>query len=353
MKKFKKVLSYVVLSSALAAVATGCGSSSPSTNEPTASSNQEAAKENTGEKITIKFGHHLSENHSLHEQVVKFGEIVSQKTNGQVQVEIYSNGQLGDQRDLLEGLKLGTVDMALGDSGVVANYYPQLGVLDLPYLFKDVDHSIRALDGELGGKLKEGILQTAGFRTLAIEPTAYRSVVLAKDTVKSIEDFKGLSVRTLQAPQIIETFNSFGAQPVAMPSGEAFTGMQTGAVDGMESNPEFLKSIKVWEAGKYYVDTTHSLTHETINISEQFYSKLPDDVKKAVEESVNETVVWFHDYTKQVDIDSRKALQDNGMTFVEFDLEPFKQAAVPVSEKLVKDNGWDEFYQLVKDAEGK
>lgn len=351
-KNIHKLLS-AVLATSLLAFTVACGSSNQSSGQSGETKKETSAEQQGGEEIVIKFGHHLPDTHSLGEQVLKFADLVNQKSNGKIKVEVYSNGQLGDQRDLLEGLKLGTVDMSLGDTGVVANYYPEIGILDLPYIFDGMEHSKAALNGPLGEKLKQGILEKAGFRTLGIEALSYRSTVLAKKEVNSFEDFSGLKLRTLQAPQIVETFKSFGVQPVAVPTGEAFSAMQTGVVDGMESNPEFLQSIKVWEVGKYFVDTKHNLTHETINISEQFYQKLPDDAKKIIEESVKEVVEWYHDYAIQKDEEARKALQDNGITFLNVDIEPFKKAALPTTEKFIKDNHLEELAKLIEEAKGK
>lgn len=308
---------------------------------------------NNDGKIVIRFAHHLSDTHSLGQEVHKFKEVVEKKSNGRIKVKIYSGGQLGDQRDLLEGLELGTVDMSLGDSGVVSNYYPKLGILDLPYVFEDMRHAKASMDGPLGEILKKGLSDHTGFRTLGIEPLDYRSTILAKRKVRSLEDFSGIKLRTLQSPQIINTFKSFEVMPISMPTGEAISGMETGIVDGMESNPEFMQSIKIWEIAKYYVDTKHEMTFETINISDQFYNSLPDNMKKVINESVEETVDWFYDFSIKKGNEGRQALREHGVQFLEVDMKPFKEAARPTVEEFVETYGLEDWYQLILEAKGK
>ena len=355
MKKSMSKTIGCVFTSSMLALTVGCGNSTETGQSNTAGSSNPEAKESAAsdKPIVIKFGHHLADSHSLSEQVVKFADLVKEKSGGQMTVEIFSNGQIGDQRDLLEGLKLGTVNMSMGDAGLVSNYYPAMGILDLPYIFDSMEHAKAALDGEAGKKLKEGVLEVAGFRTLVIEPQSYRHVILGKKEISSFDEFNGLKLRTLQAPQIVETFKSFGSQPVALPTGEAFSAMQTGVVDGLESNAEFLQSIKIWEVGNYMVKTQHNLTNETFNISEQFYQSLSDEQKKIIEDSLQETVDWYFDYTQQKEEEAFKALADNGIKTIDIDVEHFKKTAIPTAEKFVKDNGLEELYQLIQDAKGK
>jgi len=305
------------------------------------------------ETVTLKLGHHLAESHILHKQLVKFAEIMSKKTNGQVKVDIYSNGQLGQQKDLLEGLQLGTVDMTLVDTGVLANFYEPLAILDAPYLFDSIDHSVKALEGELGRKLKQGILEKTGIRVLSFEPASYRSTVLVENAVKpsgqfTLQDFKGLKIRTLDSPSVINTFKKFGAQPISIPSGEVYTAMQTHVVQGVESNPEFLNTIKIYEVGKYLIDTKHVLVHQAICISDKTWSKLPKNAQNAIEEAMQESTDWFNSVSKDADNKARDALKQKGMVFIEPDLTPFKEAAFPYTEHLIQEKGLQDLYELIQ-----
>ncbi|WP_085524476.1 TRAP transporter substrate-binding protein [Tuberibacillus sp. Marseille-P3662] len=315
----------------------GCGSSSSSVSQ------------SGEEKITIRFAYHLKDSFSLGKQVSRFEKLVEKKSDGKVEVKVYSNGQLGDQKALLDGLQQGTVDMSLGDAGVVANFYPKIGILDLPYVFKSIEHAKAAVSGALGDNLKKGISEQTDFITLGIEPLSYRSTVL-NEKVQSFQDFSGSKIRTLPSPIIVNTFKSFGVQPASLSTGEAFSAMETGTVDGMESNPEFLKSINAWEVADYFVDTRHNLTFETINISKNFYNNLPDKVQKIIKQSINETMDWFNKNSINFDKKSRKALKEHGVEFLDINIEPFKKAAKPAVKKYIKENDLQKMYKLIQDA---
>lgn len=355
MKKFTfkglSTMFVIALLSLMTACGGGTGEQADAGNTGDSSSGGEASG-GLNEKIVIKFGHHLADNHSLGEQVTYFAELVDEKSNGMIEIDVYSNGQLGDQRALLEGLQMGTVDMSLGDTAVMANLATDVGVLDLPYVFDSIEHAKKALlDGELGEKLKEAILEQTGIRTLVIEPLAYRGTVLAEGKkVESFEDFAGLKLRTLDAPQIVDTFTAFGVQPVALPTGEALSAMQTGVVDGLESNAEFLATISIWEVGKYWIDTQHNLTSQTINISDKVFNELPEEARNIIVEALNETVDWFLDHTVQRTEESLDRFLAEGMEFIEMDITPFKETAAPVVDKFVKDNGFEEYIQLIDNA---
>jgi TRAP-type transport system periplasmic protein len=304
---------------------------------------------------TIKFGHHLAEDHSLSKQVVEFKRLVEEKTNGHVKVEVYPAGQLGQQKDLLEGLRMGTVDMTLVDTGVLANFYKPLALLDSPYLFDNIDQSKKALSGELSKKFIDGVYKETTIRVLSLYPAAFRTTVLTEKAVKdfdnlNFEDFKGLKLRTLDSPSVISTFKSFGVTPVAIPSGEVYSALQTHVVEGVESNPEFLRTIKIDEVAKYIADTKHVLVHQAIALSDKKYNELPKEYQDAVTAAVNESTKWYLDQAVEIDTKAREALTQNGMKIKELDLTKFKKAALPFTDQFVKENHFEDFYQLIEDA---
>ncbi|WP_209123408.1 TRAP transporter substrate-binding protein [Alkalihalobacillus sp. BA299] len=353
MKKASKLLSIFLITCFVLLLAACGGGNAENASNGTDTSNEGSTESEEKETYTLKFGHHLADAHSLSKQVVEFKRIVEEKTDGQVQIEIYPAGQLGQQKDLLEGLKMGTVDMTLVDTGVLANFYKPMALLDAPYLFDNLDQSVNALQGELGDKLMKGTLEEAQIRALALYPASFRSTVLTEKSVDSpdsfqLSDIAGKKIRTLDSPSVIETFKSFGAVPVSMPSGEVYSGLQTHVVEGVESNPEFLRTIKIDEVGKYIVDTKHVLVHQAIGISDKKYNELPDDLRTALDEALAESVEWYSSQAVEIDEKARQALVEAGMEIIELDLAPFKEAASPYTEKFVADNNLEELYELIK-----
>ncbi len=336
MKKFLSVLFVIVLSLALVA----CGGG----NEP-AEGGEEAA-----EVITLRLAHHLPETDSNNQLALKFKENLEAKTDGQVVVEIYPNGQLGGQLDLLEAIKLGTVEMSMSDTGLLANYEPAIGILDMPYVFDSVEHAKVVMSGDIGQQLKDKVAATSGIRPITLEGVAFRNTFLKDVMIESLEDFKGIKVRTPNAPSIIATFDALGANPTAIPSGEAYTAIQTGVVNGMEGNPEFLSSIKIHEVANNWFETQHIMTCTALNISDKVYSELSEEIQVAINDSAEEALGYFYEFAGNADSEKREFLKEQGVNFYTLDKGPFREAVAPMVEEFVSEKGIEDIYQAIKDA---
>ena len=161
--------------------------------------------------LTLRLGHHVPAEHSTNREFAQvFVDLVSEKSDGAIKVQNYPAGQLGGQRELLEGLELGTIDMSYADIGVVANYDLALGTLDLPYVFDNMDHAYRAMEDGLLDAVQARVADAGSFQVLGMIPVAFRDTLLAEKDVKTLDDLKGVKVRTPEAPVLIDTFR---AQP--------------------------------------------------------------------------------------------------------------------------------------------
>lgn len=359
MKLSKYLFSFIMVTLLLLTV--GCGDDSVSNANDTSNNSEPSEKENSDtdvefEEMTLSFGHHLNEDHILHKHVEKFKELLEKKTDGKITVEIFANGQLGQQRDLIDGLGIGTVDMTIVDTGVLANFYQPLAIIDAPYIIKDLEHGQRVLGGKVGEKFKSDILKETGIKVLSLQPTSYRSTALIKDAVENpkeftINDFEGLSVRVLDSPSVIEAFKRFNARPETIPTGEAYSAMESGVVQGMESNPAFLASISVEEVADYLVDTRHVLVSQAILMDGNKFSGYSEEVQNVIQEAVNESTDWFNSKTAEDDQNARNYLEENGVQIIDVDLEPFIEAAFPYTEQFVEKNGLQDIYELIKEAE--
>lgn len=335
MKKFLSVLLILVLSFSLAA----CGNNQ-ATNE----------SEEQQEVITLRLAHHLPETDSNNQLALKFKENLEAKTNGQVVVEIYPNGQLGGQLELLEALKLGTVEMSMADTGLLSNYEPSIGILDMPYVFDSIEHAKTIMSGEIGQYFKDKVAEISGIRPITLEAVAFRNTFLKDVMIESLEDFKGVKVRTPNAPSIIATFEALGANPTAIPSGEAYTAIQTGVVNGMEGNPEFLSSIKIYEVANNWFETQHIMTCTSLNISEVIYAELPEDIQNAINEAAAEALDYFYEFAGNADSEKRAFLAEQGVNFFTLDKEPLRAAVAPLVEEFVAEQGIEDIYQQIQDA---
>jgi tripartite ATP-independent transporter DctP family solute receptor len=300
--------------------------------------------------ITLKLGHHLTEQDSNNYLATKFKEYLEEATAGKVKVDIYPNGQLGGQLELLESLKLGSIDMSISDTGLLANYEKSIGILDMPYVFDGVEHAKKVLSSEIGDALKAKVTATSGIRPLTLEAVAVRDTFLKDKMVKTLADMKGVKVRTPNAPSIIATFNALGANPTAIPSGEAYTAIQTDVVDGMEGNPEFLSSIKIYEVAHNWFETEHIMTCTALNISDKVYNGLPADVQAAIDESAKKALVDFYAFSAKATAEKRKFLEEAGVKFYPVEKDDFVKAVEPMVKKFVVENNIVDIYESIEAA---
>lgn len=312
---------------------------------------EEKTAKGASDVLNIKIAHHLPADHSLNKHVMKFVEIIGQKSNGKIKADIYPNAQLGGMKDLLEALRMGTMDMTYVDTGVLANYDMKIGILDLPYVFKSPEHVRKAMAGEAGKMLKDGVLKTSGIRVLSIVNSGVRHTLMAKKQIQTIADMKGAKIRTPQAPVMVDTFKAFGANPTAMAFSEVYTAVQTGVIDGLEGIPEFLDQNKMYEVAKMWTETAHNTTCNALCVSEKMFAKYPKSAQDIIMSSIDESVNYFYQVVASVDSEHRKHMADNGVKFLTVDLAPYKAAVAPMVKKFIADNKAEDIFKLVKDAE--
>jgi tripartite ATP-independent transporter DctP family solute receptor len=202
----------------------------------------------------LKYGHANVPIYFYHTAGTAFAECLDKSTNGALKVKIYPQGQLGGERDITEGLQLGSVDFQASSIGVTGTFIPSLRILNLPFLFNGPKHWMAVMNGPVGqlilGKAREQGEQV-GLKVLAIAAPDFRLPMNNKRRFKSIKDFKGVKIRTMQVPLHMQAYQSIGASPVPLPFGELYTALQTGVVDGNENGPLTLYGKKFYEVQKY------------------------------------------------------------------------------------------------------
>ncbi|BCV24144.1 TRAP transporter substrate-binding protein [Gelria sp. Kuro-4] len=310
----------------MAFVITGCSGSKPA-GQGTADKQQES-----GKPIVLRVGHVLSEEHPYHLGLLKFKELVEQKTNGKVEVQVFPSSQLGNERDMLEGLKLGTLEMALTGTGVTQNYQKKLSLFSLPYIFRDSEHAYKVADGPIGQELY-GLLEQNGIKVLAAYENGFRQVSNNKRPINSPADLKGLKIRTPEAEIYLDTLKAMGANSFPMASGEVYTALQQGTMDGQENALIHIWYSKVWEVQKYIAITNHIYDPAPLSISLKTWNSLPKDIQEAVAAAATES----RDYQRQVyqeqSKDAENKLREKGIEITKPDLAPFREAVQQVWQK--------------------
>ncbi|MDR1622396.1 MAG: TRAP transporter substrate-binding protein [Synergistaceae bacterium] len=298
--------------------------------------------------IDLKLGHAINEQDVFHEAALKFEELVEARTKGELTVTIYPNAKLGDERNLLESLKMGTVDMGIITGGPVINFLPSFGVLDLPFLFSTPEHAYKVLDGPVGeGFFKE--MEKLGWKGLAYGERGFRNLTNRVRPVEKPEDIQGLKIRVMQNPIYIDSFTALGANAVPMAWTEALTALQQGTIDGQENPLNVIVAYNINESNKYLSVTRHAYAPNVILMSMRTWNKLSPEQRKIVSESAVEAAKHNRKIDNDMEAEWLQSLKDKGMQVSEPDLSLFRDAVKSVYEKYEKEYG-KELIQSILDT---
>lgn len=284
--------------------------------------------------VTLRIGLTNGPQHFLAKGCQRFAELVSAKTGGTVAVRIFAGGTLGGERDMAEGVKVGTLDGAVLSAGVLANFDPFVGIYELPFLFDDYAQAFRGQDGPVAAEANRRLLASSGMRLLGFYDNGFRYVFTRSKPLRAMGDFKGVKIRVPEAPSYLRTFEALGAAPTVVPFPELYTALQTGLVEGYEGNPASNVDQKFYEVTKMVSPTRHLFLSAAVVMSEKKLQSLTAAQRDAVQSAFAEALVYERSIGSRVE--DAKALEvltkERGMTLTEIDIAPLKKATRPVLE---------------------
>ncbi len=280
----------------------------------------------------IKAGHGAQAGHPTQFGLLKFGEIVAAKSGGKMKVEVYPDRQLGEEREMVEGLQLGTVDMAVVSTGPLLAFAPKIGVLDLPFLFKNSAHAYKVLDGDVGKSLLKE-LEARNIIGLAWWENGWRHLTTKKE-IKSPGDLKGVKLRTMQNPVHIAAFQKIGASPVPMAWGEVFTSLGQGVIDAQENPVTVIYTNSLWEVQKYLTLTGHVYGPHAVMVSGATWGKLTAEQKTWVRDAIAEATGFQRQTSQRLEKEQLEALKQKGMVVNSIDMTPFQAATAGVADTV-------------------
>ena len=280
--------------------------------------------------VTMKLGHIAEPDNPYGQGADYFAKLVKERTNGEVDIQVFPSSQLGNQRDLVEGLVFGTVDMTLTGTAVMGNFVPEVAVFDLPFIFRDIPHAYKALD-TVGMELCK-LGEPKGMITLAIWENGVRHMTNNRNAIRKPEDMKGLKVRVMEQPVYIEMMKALGASPTPMAMSELYTALQKGVVDGQENPLAHIASKRFDEVQKYISLTGHTYAPEVVLISTIAWKKLTPEQQDIVLKAAEETRDWQRQLCRDSESEFMKAILDRGHAQVndDVDIEAFMKATAPV-----------------------
>ncbi len=290
--------------------------------------------------IDIKLAHVVNEQDSFHLAATKFKELAEKYTNGEVKVTIYPNAVLGDERTLLERMKMGIVDAAIITNGPFINFVPKFGAIDLPFLFRDPEHAYAVLDGPIGNELFAEA-EKQGWKGLAWAERGFRNLTNSKHPVNSPADMKGLKIRLMQNPIYVDSFKALGANAVPMAWTEALTALQQGTIDGQENPLNVIVSFKLYDSQKFMTITRHAYAPAPLIMSMVTWKKLSSSQQAAVMKAAKEAAQFEREFNNANEAQWMKDLAAKGMKIATPDLKPFLAAVQTVYKQYAAQFGQD------------
>lgn len=275
---------------------------------------------------TLRMGYDHTNDHPTGQAMIKFGKLVEQYTNGAYKVKLYANGQLGDERKLLEQVQNGVLDLTKTASVLMTTYSNEYSVLVMPYMFKSPEHFSKVLNGQIGQDLKM-LTQNKGLVSLSFLYDEPRSYYTTKKPVVSPDDLKGQKIRVMNSSDAINVAKVLGATPTPLPWGEVYTSLQQGVVDGAEGGPSALTLYKHGDVAKFFSNTQHVVYPGVIVISTKLWNKLSNTDKEAFSRAAKETAAF---QTQEFIKLQEQAMQDMvkmGVNITEPDLKSFHDRA--------------------------
>lgn len=277
--------------------------------------------------------------------VKKIGEIVSQKTNGKYNVKVFGNSSLGSEKDTLEQVKIGALDMVRINTATFHNIVPETMIPSFPFIFRDINHFRKTMNGPQGDQILAAV-EKAGYVGLALWESGARSIY-GKKPVRTLADTKGMKIRVQASDLWIAFAQAIGASPTPIPMAEVYTALKTGLVDAAENNYPSYETAKHYEAAPFYSETQHVMAPEILVFSKKVWDTLSKEEQKVIRDAAKETIPYYIDLWTKKEQASKELTKKNGATYVD-DVKKaeFVAAVKPVWDKF---SGTPELKKLVQD----
>ena len=285
--------------------------------------------------IELKFGHVGSPGSLFDVSANEFARRVKEKTGGKVIILVFGSSQLGDDTELLQKVKLGTVDFAL-PSTVMSSVVPAYGLFEMPYLVKDRAH-MKRIDKEIVWPVLVPLAEKSGYQVLATWENGFRQITNNARPIVGPEDLKGIKLRVPKGKWRVKMFQAYGASPSAMGLSEVFVALQTGVMDGEENPLTQIYTSKFQEVQKYLSMTDHVYTPAWVVTSPRKWNAIPADLRKEVQQAAEETQAFVYQNGAKMDEELLGKLKQAGMMVNAADQQAFRKASKPVYEEFARE----------------
>jgi TRAP-type transport system periplasmic protein len=281
---------------------------------------------------------------------VKLAELVEDRSKGELKVELFPDGQLGTEQESLEGVQFGTIDMFMGSTGAVGRFLPKLEAFAHPYVWRDLDHMLSVVRGEIGEGLSEELRASTGIRILDMGWLFGKRHLTTRETpVRVPADMANLKIRVQPTEIYLATIAAMGGNPTPMDFKEVYTSLQTGVIDGQENPINVIATRTLYEVQGYLMLTGHITQNQTVVVNDQVFSALSPDLQEVLLSSTRDAGDFQNQLLEQKEAEQLELIKSKGMHIVEPDVEAFRQATADVHEQF--EDAWGAgFFERIRQA---
>ena len=298
-------------------------------------------------KRIIRLGHGLDISHSVHQAMVKADEYLNELSGGEMRIQIYPNQQLGSERECLELLQIGSLDMAKVSGAVMENFAPKLKIFGLPFLFDNKEHLFKVLDGPIGKELlSEG--EDFWLKGIGYYDSGSRSFYTRERPVESPKDLEGLKIRVQESASAFEMVKQLGASPTPISWGELYTAIQQGVIDGAENNPPSFYLSRHYEVCKYYIVDEHTMIPDILLVSTHLWNRMSLQEQQWLQKAIDLSVPYQRELWIKSENESLKAVIDAGVVVSYPEKVAFQEATLPMFESFKQDPEIEELIERIQ-----
>ncbi len=303
------------------------------------------------EDVTVlKLGHGLAPSHSVHLGMVYMAELVEEKSDGKMRIDIYPSEQLGSERENVEMLQIGSLAITKVSAAIMESFAPSYRVLNLPYIFKSKEHAERVLDSDIGADiLRDG--EEFWLRGLAFYDSGSRSFYTKDRPINHPDDLRGLKIRVMPSPSAVNMVRAMGGSPTPISWGELYTALQGGVVDGAENNPPSFYLSHHYEVCQYYSLNEHSTIPDVLLMSTKIWNTLTEEEKGWLQEAATESVQYQRKLWAESERHSLEQAEAAGVTIIYPDKQPFIETVQFLYDEFKEDEMLNRFIQRIQAKE--
>jgi len=309
--------------------------------------------------LKMKGAHYFNDDHAWNKGFLKFRDVIRARTNGALDLEIYNRGVLGSEKDYIQNMMQGALDVSTVSTASAGGFAKELTFLDLMFIWKDYQHWERAMDGEIGRRIADVIEKgtakggNPGLKILGYMGGSPRHIISRKAGYTTLAELAGFKIRVQDSPTQIEMWKLLGTIPAVIPYQETYNAIQTGVVDGMENEMSTSFDMKFYEVGPYISRTAHIITVRPFFMSGQTWQKLTPEQQKIVMEAAKEGVAVQRATEQKQNAEAEEAMKKVGTKFFDFkEKQKMMDMTQAIRQRVAKEVGVDDIFQMIE-REGK